>query len=170
MKAVGIAFCALLIAAGCAPAGAATLFTATIDGAQAGTGAAGTGFAKVILNDLMTAVDVDVSFSGLSGPAIAAHIHCCAAPGTAAGVVVPFPGFPSTTSGTYVASNLPIDAASVTGLFQGLAYVNIHTALFRAGEIRGQLQEVPEPGTVSLLLLGGIALATARIRGARTRH
>lgn len=41
----------------------------------------------------------------------------------------------------------------------GLAYVNVHTSNFGAGEVRGQLLQVavvPEPGTYALML-GGIA-------------
>ena len=46
---------------------------------------------------------VNESFSGLiGGPAVAAHIHCCAGPGVAAIVAVPFPGFPAATSGSYM--------------------------------------------------------------------
>ena len=48
----------------------------------------------------------------------------------------------------------------------GGAYINIHTGLFPAGEIRGQIAAVPEPATVGLLCAGLLALGT-RVR--RTR-
>jgi hypothetical protein len=119
-----------------------------------------TGIASYLLTgDIL---QIHITFSGLTGgPAAAAHIHCCAAPGTNAPVWVPFAGFPNTTSGTY---DTTIDlstfsfggggteAALIAGMNNGTAYTNIHNATFPAGEIRGQIGATPEPGT--LLLLG----------------
>jgi hypothetical protein len=50
-------------------------------------------------------------FTGLSAPATAAHIHCCAAPGTAAPVQVPCTGFRNTTAGIYDAA---FDLSTIT--------------------------------------------------------
>jgi hypothetical protein len=169
MKTTAMLLSAIAAVLGATAAQATTVFTASLDGAQAGTGAAGTGSATVTLNDAMTAVDVSVTFAGLTGPAIAAHIHCCAAPGASAPIVVPFPGFPAATSGSFSTTGLAIAPADVTGLFGGLAYVNIHTAMFPLGEIRGQLSEVPEPGTAGLLVAGLTGLAGAGLRQVRSR-
>jgi hypothetical protein len=46
--------------------------------------------------------------------------------------------------------------ALLLGMLSGESYFNIHTELFRGGEIRGQLAVVSEPGMLALL---GIALA-----------
>ena len=119
-----------------------------------------TGNAVVALESGNNTLDVVESFVGLiGGPASAAHIHCCASPGVAAMVAVPFPNFPAATSGTYAntfdlsvagtytaafitANGGTVDsakAAFITGLKTGQTYVNIHNATFPGGEIRGQL-------------------------------
>jgi hypothetical protein len=94
-----------------------------------------------------------LSYSGLTGPAGAAHVHL-APRGQAGGVAVPLCGpCQSPASG-----NANIDAAVLDALQTGGAYVNVHTATNAPGEIRGQLavtastraaltarQEVPRP-------------------------
>jgi fructose-specific phosphotransferase system IIC component len=55
------------------------------------------GTAIVTLNDITDMLTVHETFSGLSVPATAAHIHCCAPPGVKAGVKLPFTGFPLST-------------------------------------------------------------------------
>jgi hypothetical protein len=145
------------------PAAADTInYTASMNGANEvpPNASTATGFATLSLDgDLL---GIHIEYAGLIGgnPA-AAHIHCCAPPGTNAPVWVPFAGFPTTTSGTY---DLTIDlstftfsgggseAALIAGLNNGTAYTNIHNATFPGGEIRGQIEATPEPGT--LLLLG----------------
>jgi hypothetical protein len=62
------------------------------------------------------------------------HIHK-AAVGVSGGVVFPFATFTSPISYTSVA----LDATQEADLNANLYYVNIHTAAFPAGEIRGQL-------------------------------
>jgi CHRD domain-containing protein len=75
-----------------------------------------------------------LKFSGLTGPATAAHIHM-GAKGVSGPVVVPLCG-PCKTTVTGTAS---VSAAVLSAIKKGKAYVNVHTAKYPAGEIRGQL-------------------------------
>jgi CHRD domain len=158
--------------------------TATLSGAQEvpPTGSPATGNAQVTVNTLTNILTVNETFSGLiGGVASAAHIHCCGLVGVNEPVVVPFPGFPAATSGTYntsfdltntstyvaafVTANggtaAGAEAALIAGLTSDFAYVNIHNAMFPGGEIRGQLR-TPEPATVSLVVIGVVGLVIAR--------
>ncbi len=112
----------------------------------AGTGATGT--AKVTIPNDNGSVVVDVSYSGLSGPVTASHIHSGtpAAPGP---VVLPFsapldsPFSKTVTATDYVAATgAPADFATfVTALKAGGAgYVNLHTNACKGGEIRAEVQ------------------------------
>ena len=169
-------------------------FTATLTGAQEvpPTGSPGIGSALVTLDTVTNLLTVNVSFAGLVSPTIASHIHCCTPPGANAMVattVPTFPGFPlGVTTGTYLMTfDLTLastynpafitahggtvagaQAAFITGLTSGLTYLNIHTSQFPGGEIRGQLQAVPEPASV-LLLTTGILGITGALRKRRKR-
>lgn len=165
------------------------VFTTTLTGPQEvpPTASPGIGSALVTVDTVTNLLTVNVSFAGLLSPTTAAHIHCCAGPtGTAipATTVPTFPGFPlGVTTGTFlqtfdltiastynpafIAANggtvAGAQAAFIAGLLNGQTYLNIHTSQFPGGEIRGQLQEVPEPA--SLLLMGtGLMAAVGVIR------
>ena len=154
------------------PASAVTVYTASLSGANESpaTSSTGTGSATITLLDDMNTLNLSLTFSGLTGPATMAHIHCCVAPGGNAAVSLPFTAFPALASGTYTHS-FDLSAAGVltgitepaflAGLQSGLTYVNIHTAQFPSGEIRGFTTLVPEPATAGLLaipLFGLLAL------------
>lgn len=96
-----------------------------------------TGDGTFTLNTATNELTWDVTFSGLSGPALAAHIHGPAAPGANAGVLVGFDP-PKAPAGEIKGSNV-ILAKQVADLKAGKWYVNIHTAANKGGEIRGQL-------------------------------
>jgi hypothetical protein len=114
------------------------IYEASLSAAQEvppGSGA-GTGMAEVQLNTNTNQLTWKVTYSGLSGPATAGHIHGPAAAGANAGVVVPF----TAVGAQPVVGQATITPQQVGDLAAGLWYVNIHTAANPGGEIRGQLR------------------------------
>jgi hypothetical protein len=132
-----------------------------MDGVQEGVVTPGTGNAVVILDDVALTLDVSLSYSGLLGPVNNAHIHCCSLPPVPSGVIIPFvpPMTTGATAGSF-ANVFVINATLANQIKSGLSYINIHTTVFPGGEIRGQI--IPEPGTLSLMSLGLVGLATVR--------
>jgi CHRD domain len=74
------------------------------------------------------------TYSGLTGPATAAHFHGPAAPGANAGVMVPADAKASPFQGSAVLTD---DQAKA--LLAGMIYFNVHTDANKGGEIRGWL-------------------------------
>src|SRR6478736_5104477 len=74
-----------------------------------------------------------LTYSGLSGPATAAHFHGPAEAGKNAGVAIP-----NATSSPAEGSATLTDAQAAD-LMAGKYYVNVHTAANPGGEIRGQV-------------------------------
>jgi CHRD domain len=75
------------------------------------------------------------SYSGLSGPATAGHLHGPADPDKTAGVVIPIADAKSST----FKGSAELTDAQAADLMAGKWYVNIHTDAHKGGEIRGQL-------------------------------
>ncbi|MBU1361233.1 MAG: CHRD domain-containing protein [Gammaproteobacteria bacterium] len=94
----------------------------------------GSGLAEATLNTKTNVLKYKITYSGLSGPATAAHFHGPAVAGANAGVVLPFARPASPIEGE--ATLTPAQAAD---LMAGKWYSNIHTAANPAGEIRGQM-------------------------------
>jgi len=87
----------------------------------------------------------DISWSGLSANITAAHFHGPALPNQNAGVQV---GINTASNPTNGSANLT--APQAADLLSGLWYINLHTASFPAGEIRGQVNVVPLPAALWL--------------------
>ena len=112
--------------------------TANMTGAQETppTGSPGTGVAEVTVNVGQSEVCWSLTVEGLTGPATAAHIHV-APVGVAGPIVVPLTA-PSAGSSQGCRT---VDRELAKAILQHpeAYYVNVHTARFPAGEIRGQL-------------------------------
>jgi hypothetical protein len=102
-----------------------------------------TGAGIVLLNATETQITVDLSFTGLSSAAMAAHIHGPAAAGANAGVLFNFSGVPAATAGSMPTQAFAITPGQVAQLKAGQFYFNIHTGSFPDGEIRGQIGLAP---------------------------
>ena len=100
--------------------------------------ATGTFTATVTKSGTTGTIGWRLRFSGLTGRAVAAHIHLGAA-GRAGPVAVPLCG-PCRNG---VRGTADLTAAVLRALETGRAYVNIHTARNAPGEIRGQIRAVP---------------------------
>jgi CHRD domain-containing protein/PEP-CTERM motif-containing protein len=150
-------------------ASAQTTYQAFLSGSQeVGPNASpATGFGTVVLNAAQTQITVDESWTGLTAPATASHIHGPAGVGTNASVLFPFSGVPAATSGAIPEQTFAITPTQVGYLQSGLLYMNVHDANFPGGEIRGQLTLVPEPGTWALFGLGSLGLAWVMRRRAK---
>jgi hypothetical protein len=81
-----------------------------------------------------SAFTYSVTYSGLTGPALAAHFHGPAAPGADAPPVIPVKTLPSP-----IRDSAQLTADQAKDLLAGKWYFNLHTAAHPPGEIRGQL-------------------------------
>jgi len=171
-------------------------FTASLSGANEvpAVVSAGTGNASVFYDPTAHTLQVNVTFSGLTGTTTASHIHCCTAlpfqtilPNAPVATQTPtFPGFPlGVTSGVY--NSVTFDLTNATswnssfitvhggttaqaeadfaaGLFGNKSYLNVHSSFAGGGEIRGVLVFVPEPLSLSLFGAGLVGVAALRRR------
>jgi MYXO-CTERM domain-containing protein len=139
----------------------------------------GTRTGSGIFNMTLTGTTLNITgdFGGLSGTFRDAHIHAAALPGVNAGVLYGLASQITLStdlkSGTINATVQLVDNANNRGftvaqqleqLNGGLWYFNVHSSTFTGGEIRGQINPVPEPSTIALGVLGLGALTLWRAR------
>lgn len=138
LRAAVVAAAALSIG-GCAlrPSMSTDIYEATLSGGQEvpPNASPGTGTAEVQLDKHTHIIHWKVTYTGLTGPARAAHIHGPADPGQNAGVLIPF----AAVGTSPIEGQAPLTAAQEGELAAGKLYVNVHTPAFPGGEIRGQL-------------------------------
>jgi hypothetical protein len=139
LRTMGAAAALFLLMAGAADA-AVMRFTTGLKGGDEVPPNATTGSGQV-----MAELDTDtkrfsyvVTYSGLTGPAVAAHFHGPAAPGANAPPMVMVMDLASPMSATATLTD-----GQIADLEAGKWYFNIHTAAHPGGEIRGQLRPTP---------------------------
>jgi hypothetical protein len=138
----GAAGATALLASGTPGHAATTTFKATLKGSSEvpPNTTAGTGSVTMTYDPATKELTWDGTYSGMTGPVTAAHIHGPAAPGKNAGVVLWLSTkgqpFPSAFKGS-----AKLTDAQASDLMSGQYYVNIHTAANPGGEIRGQLEK-----------------------------
>ena len=96
----------------------------------------GTGTLTATLDSDTNEFKYHVEFSGLTGPAVAAHFHGPAAEGVNAKPQVPVPGSPVVSPIDGKATLTPEQAKDLEA---GKWYFNLHTKANPGGEIRGQV-------------------------------
>ncbi|MGH8141786.1 MAG: CHRD domain-containing protein [Steroidobacteraceae bacterium] len=98
----------------------------------------GTGTANLSYNPTTRRLRWDITYSGLSGPVMMAHMHGPAAAGSNAGVQIWL-----TKKGSKVESPIKgaakLTAAQAKQFEAGQWYINVHTRAHPGGELRGQV-------------------------------
>ena len=97
-------------------------------------GTKGTGTLTATYDTITKQFTYDVTYSGLTGPALMAHFHAPAGLTKNAPIVVPTPNPASPIHATATLTDTLAD-----DLLNGRMYFHVHTEAQRAGEIRGQL-------------------------------
>jgi uncharacterized protein (DUF1800 family) len=116
-----------------------TVFIAHLRPALAGASGTGTAILKVAADE--ASATLAFSFSNLSGPVTAMHVHGPANPGQSAGPLYDPDEAQPRSDGTYLWTFVPVGINSVADIVAaikaGRTYFNIHTAQFPSGEITG---------------------------------
>lgn len=159
---------AILVLIGTSQA-ATYMLSGTMDPLQAGTNGSfgtgtgsGSGSISGDYDDVSNTLNYTLTWQDLGAAITNMHFHNAPA-GTSGGVDL---GIPGPWSSPQVATGILLDAGQETNLLAGDWYVNIHTADFGGGEIRGQVSPtlIPEASTGLLGLLGLAGLCLRRRR------
>jgi hypothetical protein len=106
------------------------VFTAMLNGTQAGTASTGTGTAWLHFGTQSDTGYFRLTFAGLAGTYSGSHFHL--APG--GGVIEPITATDSTGAGPWA-----VPDSIVASILRGNVYVNVHSSTYPAGDIRGTL-------------------------------
>jgi hypothetical protein len=195
-KALGIAISFLLF--GGSVQAETIWFAATLSAsaeADPSNDSTGTGTATFKYDDVMNTLKISVIFSGLTGITTVSHIHAVTelpfqGNANVATETPSFNMFPkNVTSGTYdnifdltlagsynapfLAANggstAAAEAALISAMTTGNAYLNIHTLYKPPGEIRGYISRVPDSSSTLALLIPAMLLGMGMAHRQRTR-
>ena len=103
----------------------------------------GTGTADLTYDPATKVLTWNVSFSGLTGPATMAHFHGPAPAGKNAGIEVWISTKGKMEAPSPLVGQATLTDAEAADLMAGNLYINIHTAKYPNGEIRGQVVMPP---------------------------
>jgi hypothetical protein len=164
----GLVVGTLLLAPGTEAGAALIALTASLSGAQETppNTSPGAGSAAFILDDVNRILVSAVTFSNLTGTTTSADIQ------DQSGLILHvLPTAPTgVTQGSFTDIWTGLTADNIAALEAGNTSINIDTTAFPAGEIRGQITVVPEPGSLGLLGTGAVVLlGYAAGQRARTR-
>lgn len=95
----------------------------------------GSGTAELSFDMQSKLLSWTITYSGLTGPATAAHFHGPAMVSENAGVAVPLTG----SLASPITGSATLTEAQAADLMAGKWYFNVHTAANPGGEIRGQV-------------------------------
>ena len=101
------------------------------------TTSTGTGTADIDYDPASKKLSWKLTYTGLSGPAKAAHFHGPAEAGKNGGVAVAIPGATSSPA----EGSATLTDAQAADLVAGKYYINVHTEANPGGEIRGQVMK-----------------------------
>ena len=164
-----------------APAYAATTFTSRLSGLNEipnANNSAGSGVATAAFFNANNSIRLTGSFQNLTGLSLFGHLHCCSTRTASGAQAIDFsenPGFQlGVRSGSFDLTYDLLDATTYTAAFLAasggtalgarnrlfsnfnneLGYFNIHSTVFRGGELRGQLAGIPEPASWGMMIVG----------------
>ncbi len=96
---------------------------------------AGTGAVEATIDTATKTLSYTINYSGLTGPAIAAHFHGPAVAGVNAPPIVPMKGDLKSP----IKGDATLTDDQIAEFANGQVYFNVHTDANKGGEIRGQM-------------------------------